>query len=291
VLSELLDRIRDLRILVIGEAIEDVYHFVTPLGISQKDAIVTWQESHSEAYDGGALACANHLNDFSKSVGLLVNSNRLVKERFVLQPFGTKVFALEWLTLADEDLATVRDNLRLAVNYDVVLVADYGHGLIDTIMCDKLVVALDVPFLAVMAQSNSGNFGFNPVTRYRGADYVCVDEVELRLAMQDRTSPLEVLVGPFREQMDAAMVAITRGPLGCLVVDGKGSTEVPAIAGPVVDRLGAGDAFFALTAPCAALGASRETIGRIGNAAGALAVRAMGNSVAVTREALEGLLR
>jgi sugar/nucleoside kinase (ribokinase family) len=44
-----------------------------------------------------------------------------------------------------------------------------------------------------------------------------------------------------------------------------------------VDRLGAGDAFFAVTAPCVALGTPLEVAGFIGNAAGAQAVATVGN--------------
>jgi sugar/nucleoside kinase (ribokinase family) len=57
-----------------------------------------------------------------------------------------------------------------------------------------------------------------------------------------------------------------------------------------VDRIGAGDAFFSITAPCVALGATREQVGKIGNAAGAIAVRTMGNKAPVTRAELEAML-
>ena len=44
-----------------------------------------------------------------------------------------------------------------------------------------------------------------------------------------------------------------------------------------MDRIGAGDACLALTAPCAALGAPPEILGFIGNVAGAAACGVMGN--------------
>jgi sugar/nucleoside kinase (ribokinase family) len=62
--------------------------------------------------------------------------------------------------------------------------------------------------------------------------------------------------------------------------------EVPAIAGQVVDRMGAGDAFLAATAPCVLAGAPVEVAALIGNAAGAQAVATVGNRAAIDRVGL-----
>ena len=41
-------------------------------------------------------------------------------------------------------------------------------------------------FLAVNTQSNSANMGYNLITKYPRADYVCIDAPEARLAVSDR---------------------------------------------------------------------------------------------------------
>jgi sugar/nucleoside kinase (ribokinase family) len=72
---------------------------------------------------------------------------------------------------------------------------------------------------------------------------------------------------------------VTRGSRGCLGFDaGEGFVEVPAFATRVVDRVGAGDAFLAVTSLCAVQQAPLEIIGFIGNVAGSEAVATMGNS-------------
>jgi sugar/nucleoside kinase (ribokinase family) len=58
--------------------------------------------------------------------------------------------------------------------------------------------------------------------------------------------------------------------------DGK-MVETPALSGRVIDRVGAGDAFFAVTAPCVYKNPDPEIIGFIGNCAGAMAVEIVGN--------------
>ena len=49
----------------------------------------------------------------------------------------------------------------------------------------------------------------------------------------------------------------------------------------VVDTVGAGDAFLAVTAPCASLDCGPDLLGFVGNAVGALAVRIVGNKESV----------
>ena len=64
-------------------------------------------------------------------------------------------------------------------NKDLVVVTDYGHGMLTSesisMLCDKS------PFLAMNVQSNAGNRGFNPVSKYKTADYVCLQQHELSL--------------------------------------------------------------------------------------------------------------
>jgi bifunctional ADP-heptose synthase (sugar kinase/adenylyltransferase) len=285
----LLDAIRPLRCLVIGEAIRDVYRFVTPLGMSPKDAIVTWRTDHEETYQGGSEACANHLRQFCDHVGEITQDEVIFKMRYVWAPFVQKVFAVESFVRdargGHDGAAFSRADLAY---YDIVLVADYGHGFLQPDHIRH--ITRTVPFLALMVQTNSANYGYNPVTKYPRADYVCVDEVELRLAMQDREGRIEPLADKLRERMDAKVLAVTLGHRGSLVVDALGHTETPVLSRDIVDRTGAGDAFFSITAPCVVMGATRAQIGRIGNAAGAVAVRTMGNQTPVTRAELEALL-
>ena len=77
---------------------------------------------------------------------------------------------------------------------------------------------------------------------------------------------------------------ITKGQFGALCYGkDEGFFDMPAIAGNVVDRIGAGDAVFSVASICAAQGAPIEIAGFIGNAAGAEAVGIVGNRSAIGR--------
>jgi sugar/nucleoside kinase (ribokinase family) len=61
---------------------------------------------------------------------------------------------------------------------------------------------------------------------------------------------------------------------------------VPALANSVVDTIGAGDAFLAVTAPLLAAGGRLDHVAFLGNAAGAIKVGILGHRAAVERIAL-----
>jgi bifunctional ADP-heptose synthase (sugar kinase/adenylyltransferase) len=164
--------------------------------------------------------------------------------------------------------------------YDLVVVADYGHGTISENMvrtlCDKS------KFMALNVQSNSGNRGFHTVTRYPRADYVCMAEHEIRLDMRKRNGSIRPMMEILGEKLKTYQFVVTRGKKGCLVANHKTEfVAVPAFAKSVVDRVGAGDAFLAITAMASVLGFSNEELGFLGSVVGALAVETLGNKKAI----------
>ena len=73
------------------------------------------------------------------------------------------------------------------------------------------------------------------------------------------------------------------------MVSGGLAIHKPALAEKVVDRMGAGDAFLAATAPLAWAGAPAEVIALVGNIAGAIKVSKVGNQP-ITRQEVEAWL-
>ena len=164
-----------------------------------------------------------------------------------------------------------------AGDYDMVIASDFGHGLISP---STIEVLLDKSrFLAANTQTNSANLGYNLITKFRKADFVCIDAPEAQLASRDKFSPVEVIAAEKLPKMiDCDRFVITHGREGCVAYEnGKGLTIIPAFTKTVVDTVGAGDAFLAVTAPLAAAGARIEDIGFIGNAAGAMKVGILGH--------------
>lgn len=298
-----LESLADLRVLIVGESILDRYTYCLPLAKSPKEFIVACRFQTEESFAGGALATANHLAGFCKQVTLItalgtdpaqeefirgkMQSNvdlrvitthgrpTIVKRRFLEPSFLTKMFELQYLDdtpFGAEDSARVADAVRAAIpGHDLLVAADFGHGMLTDPV--KELLSRSGKYLAVNTQTNSANLGFNPITRYSHVDYACIDEPEVRLATRAKYEDLRKVGGDLRKQLGTRALVVTGGPRGSLLFDQSGSIfETPALATNVVDRVGAGDAFFAVTVPCVFRGFAPDVVGFVGNCVGALKV-------------------
>jgi rfaE bifunctional protein nucleotidyltransferase chain/domain len=308
----LLKDLKRLKVLVVGETIIDEYHYVQAMQKSPKELLVTTRFVRQEDFAGGILACANHAAGFCGQVDIVTvlgkrdsredfirrqlksnvgprffyreDTGTIVKRRYVEQAFLNKMFEVSFFDDGDLPASVTRqveEYLAAALpEYDLVIVADYGHGFLNRDLIR--VLAAESRFLAVNVQTNSANLGYNLVSKYPRADYVCIDEPEVRLAAHDRNSNLEEIIGRLSKDLSSRRISITRGHNGCVsYTDPDGFFNVPVLSREIVDRIGAGDAYLSVTAPCAAAGYHPEMVGFIGNAVGALAVRIVGNRTAV----------
>jgi sugar/nucleoside kinase (ribokinase family) len=138
--------------------------------------------------------------------------------------------------------------------------------------------------------------GYQSILKYRRANYICMAEHEIRMEARDRRGDLKKMVLDLSKKVESDRITVTRGKNGCLCYSkDDGFFEVPAFAGQVLDRMGAGDSFLSLTALCVAQNVPTEVVGFIGNSVGAQAVATIGHRKSIERAALfkqiESLLR
>jgi rfaE bifunctional protein nucleotidyltransferase chain/domain len=319
-IRDVVDRMAGLRALVVGDVIIDEYVYADLQGITGKDHTPSVRFRRTQRQWGGAYAIARHLAGICGKVTLtgiaqpgadLVlpsapagtpesiarefetddGARTVVKRRYVvenrLRAELDKIFAVNHLPEEDAVDPAARARFqgrleRLVAEHDVILVADYGHGLLDQTTMD--LVQDRAPYLALNCQTNSANYGFNLITKYRRADTLAVDEAELRLAFRDRTGAPEPLLVRLRQQLSAEAAWLTRGAAGSTGVDGDENVRAtPALTLHVTDTIGAGDAFFALASMAAAMREPVEVGSFLGNVAGALAANIVGNTEAVEK--------
>lgn len=309
-----LKALKDIKVLVIGDAIIDEYHYCYPLGKAGKESVIATNFIRDESFAGGILACANHVAGFCNDVHLVTclgnqdskekfilerlkpnikakffyrnDAPTTVKRRFVEPPFLSKMFEIYYFN--DRDLSTsleekVFNYLKNKIkDYDLVLVADFGHGFLSKKL--RELVSKQAKFLALNTQINAANIGYNPVTKYSQADYICIDEPELRLAIQDKFSELKNLILDIAKKLKSKKIIITRGHLGCIIYDTQKKIfqEIPVFSHGGIDRIGAGDAYLSITAPCMSANFPMDIVGFVGNTAGALAI-----NIVCNRESIE----
>jgi rfaE bifunctional protein nucleotidyltransferase chain/domain len=321
-----LERARGLRVLLVGEPIIDEYVYCEAIGKSSKEPTMVVRRQSSERFAGGILAAANHVAGFCDEVGLVAqlgsepshadfitshlrsnvrptfltraNSPTIVKQRIVEHYFFLKLLEVYEINdaplSADEDDAVCRVLEAEIPGYDLVIVIDFGHAMLGERA--RRVIREQAPFLAVNAQCNAGNLGHHALSKYPAADYMTATENEIRIESRNRHGDIRQLAREVQGQLGCRRLAVTRGRHGCLCSDRFGTPiEIPAVAGRVVDRIGAGDAFLSVSALLAVQGAPLEVVGFAGNAAGALAVASVANRDAIDRVAfsrqIESLLK
>ncbi len=313
-----LQNLKSLKVLVVGDTIIDEYVRCKVLGRASKSAALNTRFVQTESYAGGAVAVANHIAGLCENVDFVTvlgaeepqqdfltahlgaavtptfflrsDGPTTVKRRFVEPFLYQKMFEVTFIQdrpLPDDIMQELNAHLeKVLPQYDLVIVADFGHGMLrpETIrlLCEKS------RFLALNVQINSANTGFNPLTKYPRADYLCVDQEEMRFAYHDRFGPMNTLMKHAAGTLQCRMITVTQGDQGSLTwkMDDASPVQTPVFASRVIDTIGAGDAFLSFAAPCAAAGYSPEIVGLVGNAAGALAAQILGNKEPVNPVAL-----
>jgi len=309
-----LETAKKLNVLVLGETIIDQYNYCETLGKSGKEPILAVRLESTESFIGGVLAVANHLAAMLDRVSLVSylgeenpqealvreklspkvaptfftvrGAPTIVKERFIENYPFQKIFEVYHMK---DDLDEPANTDRLCgllretlPQFDLVVCTDYGHGMFEAPVVETL--CRHAKCLAVNSQANAGNHGFNTVSKFSRADYICVSEKEIRLEARQRRQDLFQIVGGIAERMQCRKALITRGKQGILTYGAsEGFVQVPAWARHFTDRMGAGDAVFAVTSLLMAQDAPAEVLGFVGNAVGAMAVATVGNRAAIDR--------
>jgi len=316
-----IEKIKDLKILIIGESIIDEYCYCEAMNKVPKDNVIGNKYLNKERFLGGVLASANNLADFLKRIDLVSvlgkkrsfkdfiekklkpnifynffyeeNAQTILKTRFFEKSFMEKLFEVYYFDDKELSIKTKRKILKYLnkkiKNYDVVIVKDYGHGFFDKMLIKFLEKKAN--FLAIMAQTNSANYGFNLITKYQKADFVCLDHNEARLATHLKNEDIKIVGQKLLEKIKANYLIITLGHNGSLAFDSKNIYSCPVFSNKVVDRLGAGDAFFSITAPLLFLKAPLEIVNFVGNVFAALKVSIVGHKESISKESLYGFLK
>jgi rfaE bifunctional protein kinase chain/domain/rfaE bifunctional protein nucleotidyltransferase chain/domain len=307
-IRQMIGSLNDLKVLVVGDAIIDQYHYSTPLGQTGKGSFLAVRYESEEQFAGGSIAVANHIAGFAGNVTLLTGLGKVDShEQFIREKLAGNVDPVFFTfpdaptvtkrRFVDGDLAkffevyfykenAVSGDLERQIcqwldaniaAYDAVIVPDFGNGFITPAMIE--IFSSKARYLAVNTQINSGNRGYHVINRYPRADFVSLNEPELRLAAHNRNDPLEVVSGLVGERVQARQLAVTRGTKGVMIYDRSSKVfhHVPALATRVIDRIGAGDAFLSLAGICLAKGFDAQVAAFIGSVAAAMDVQIVCN--------------
>ena len=306
----MLRTLKDIRVLIIGDSILDEYAYCRQMEKSGKEPLISYKFLNSEIHLGGVFAVANHVAGFSDNASVLTclgsnsfeivessldpllernifiqtNYKTLIKKRYIDDYKLNKLFSIYSpdelrmeKSIEDKILKFLEKNLS---RFDMIMISDFGHGMITpkilNYLCDS------DKFLAINCQLNAGNLGYNFITKYKKANFVSINERELRLPFQEKESSVEVPTKKLSNQLNLNLINITIGKRGMMHYNNGNFVHSPSFTKEPIDTIGAGDAVFALTSLLAYKNVDPEILPFLGNCIGGLATRIMGNKRAVS---------
>ena len=206
--------------------------------------IMMFKNLYTEQYAGGAFAVVKHLSQFCNQVTLLSavgekdekrvflknnleknikvnfikkrNSPTIIKQKFLDNVTKNKLFGLytindDYLDKGDE--TRFRKSLkRLIPKHDLVILSDYGHGLISKHSAKY--ITNRSPFLAVNAQINAANIGHHVISIYNNFDVGIINEQELRHELRNREGNLNHLMKALCKKLKIENLIVTQGTGG-----------------------------------------------------------------------------
>lgn len=306
--------IKKIKIGIIGDTIIDAYQFIEPIGKSSKSPTITANLMDCEYHCGGVLAIANHISQLSNNITLVTclgvnkeldsekfiikniasnikfdyikstNNPTILKKRFVDHTFQSnkllEVIENNTKKYNDDEITRLIHKIdQIEKNCDLILIADFGHGLFESKIVIDRINSLK-KFTCLMVQTNSANFGFNLITKFSKCDFFCIDQREADLALRNKDDNYDEKIVTISNKLNSNKGTITLGKRGCIVFK---KSDKPIYCSSLVtnqnikDTVGAGDAFFSIASLLAYLNLDSIEIGNYANSAGYLATQYLGN--------------
>lgn len=237
------------KVLVIGETIQDWYTYTTKKGVSAETPTIVGYMGTEEMHFGGAANVVKNLQALGCLTTFITNDRHLIKKhRFFVD--GYKLLQIDTIPdfkITHSERSDLRNFVRQEIqNHDVVVVADYRHGLIDLELA-KGIVSLcrkySVPLFIDSQVSQSGS-------NHRW--YRCKKPPQKVIYLLNEKE-LESLLGRNASLQDAqdllgGEIILKRGAQGCDVLHYSKYKKVVTFDSPkveAVDTTGAGDCFLA----------------------------------------------
>lgn len=308
-LEEIIRKLQNLKVLIIGEIIFDKYTYVTTRGTSPKSSTLSSTIDYSETMPGGALATYRFIKQFTKNVNLfsalnsnLVKSNKkiftketnkdlkffnisekLIKERIVEYDQISNIKKI--LTINHFNNINLNKKLESKLKsvlskdlrkYDLVIVQDFGHGLITKNLAK--IIQKKSKFLSINVQTNSLNYGFNLINKkFKRVDLLTLDKRELELYSGYKDMNYEKHLKKLSTELKSKYAYLTCGNEFSLGKYRNEIFKIQTLGVDVVDTMGAGDIFHAMSS---LMSVSQKNIFLslfLSQISGALAVKIPGN--------------
>jgi len=303
---KIVERLKDIKALVIGDVILDKYIWGSVDRISPEAPVPVVKVESVEYRAGGASNVASNLAELGcyveciGVVGLDENAERLRKllqSRGIVPVFcpddarcttlKTRVVAhkQQVVRIDEEEIHPVREKIEREIfdyvkdqrkKFDVVIVSDYAKGLVTAgLIAGILEIKGDIP---VVVDPKGNNYD-----KYKGVTAIKPNFNELKFAVANLDLKLEDIdkyTPSLIKRFQLEGIVITLGEHGVFIQKNDGSSvRIPARTREVYDVSGAGDTFVAVFSAVLALTGDWFSAGEIANIASGIVVGKVGTAV------------
>ena len=311
-IKTIIDKMKKKKVLIIGDTILDEYIYVKGLGKPSKENIVAGLYNDKELFLGGVFSSVGNLSSFCDNIDFITSTGNeekykkfiktnipknikkklffkshsitTKKTRFIDRGAGHshlkklfEVYEMEDNPISKKTEIKILKFLNKNIKkYDLVIVNDYGHGLLTKKIIEK--ICKKSKYLAVNVQINAGNQGYNLVTKYKKAKYYSLDIEEAKRVTNNKNMQPKEVPGDILKLTGGKNVALTMGAQGSISCNNRSKKlfYLPSFTNVIVDTMSAGDAYFVISSMMLYLSKSLKISSFIGNLAGAITVGVAG---------------
>ena len=318
-LIKIVDKMKNLKVCVLGDTIIDEYITCDALGMSQEDPTIVVTPIAREKFVGGAGIVALHAKglgadvhffsvvgkdetaDYAKAklVSLGVNAHLFqdesrpttLKQRFrARQKTLLRVSHLRQHSISPEIRELFfQDLLDVIEGMDLIIFSDFNYGCLPQSLVEQVTSFCGKKGIMMVADSQSSS-QVGDVSRFRGMTLVTPTEREARFAVHDFESGLVVLAEKLRKKAIIKNVIITLDEEGVLIqAETKKENDwltdkLPAFNTAPKDVSGAGDSYLTCTSMSMAVGADIWKSAYLGSLAAACQVGRIANIPLTTKD-------
>lgn len=278
-LRDVVQRFKQVRALVIGDAIVDVYHWGRCDRISQEAPVPVFVEELVERRGGGALNVGKQLREMlgeqaiwdihtptNTSTAKPDASELTEKHRYMVG--HQQIFRADYDKQAPPDWITPQAIERYVAFADVLILSDYAKGALTDDVCKTAIECAKAKGIPIVVDPKGSNW-----RKYEGATVICPNETEC----------ISGYMWP------GLILAHKRGPKG-IDIHNPSPINYPACARQVFDVTGAGDVVVALIAATLAAKGTIAEAAQLANIAAGYAVGQVGTAVCPLEQLMAAIL-
>jgi rfaE bifunctional protein kinase chain/domain len=319
-LRHAVQRLRGVRVHVVGDTIVDSYAFCTLIGGMTKTPTFSLRFDHQHDYSGGAAVVSKHLRQagaevvFSTVLGddalkdfvlkdleehgitcrLVVDATRPTTQKTAYIAGGYRMLKVDRVDnrpISDRTLEQLKASLADGTA-DAVVFSDFRHGIFSRRTIPELTAAIPDGPLKVADSQVASRWG--NILDFQGFDLITPNEREARFALADQDSTIRPLATALYGQAGCRTLMLKLGERGLITYrsqtqDVRSFFTVDSFVERLVDAVGAGDALLSYATLALAATGSPVVASILGALAAAVACEHEGNNPVSPEDVLKKL--